>query len=506
MADDQLTTRAYVYTFVNEYGEEGPPSPESDEITVGTNAGVLISAAHAPVAAKYGIVSKRVYRSATGDEGTVFRLVTEIPLAQTAIADTLRDDELKEVLPSTDWDPPPNDLTGVVALSGDMLAGWRGGQEPGVPEDKDYSGPGILCISEPGSTHAWPIKYRLRFDFPILGVCPLDMGFVVFTEEETYFVAGTNPDQFQIRKCPSAPRCIGRKSIVSTGAYGYYASAQGPVMTDGQTFRYLLEATDSVTDPTRLFAGILNEQVASDTGAWGKSGAEDLRRGAASFAAVTDNRLLMSFFYDATQTGGTADSEWTFELFEFDLASREFPFLCGRWSHVCDATVGEEFLAGHLYLDKLTRTIYTMRGVESTSSVNLARLMPRGADDSIPADCEWNSKEFTFQRPFQPGVIYLDFNYKGGVGGSALEKVRIKIYALHGDYEALIADEGFTDDPSVGGTISPHNWIRRVQVLPGPRSHRIKVKVLLPSGYPVEIRRLIIAENMQELVERLPTA
>ena len=507
MADEQFSTRAYVYTFVNEYGEEGPPSEASSEITVGSNAGVIISISHAPVAEKYGIVTKRLYRSTTGDDGTVYRLVAEIPVEQVTIADTLRDDELKEVLPSADWDPPPNDLTGIVELSGGMLCGWRGGQEPGVPSDKDYAGPGILCVTAPNQAHAWPIKYRMRFDYPILGVMPLDMGFVVFTEGMTYFVAGTVPEQFQIRNVPSAPRCIGRKSIASEGSVGYYGASLGPVKTDGQTFAYLLAETNSATDPQRLYAEHINEQAAAETAGWGSVAAEDIRRNAASFSAVIDDRLFQSFFYDASPSDGTPDTEWTFALYEYDLRSRGFPFLCGKWEYVTDATADETFPAGHLWLDRVTRTGYTIRGVDSTGDVSLGRLLPTGGDTGFPLTSQWESKEFTFARPFHPGVMYLDFTYTGP-GGAPLTssiKVKVEVIAILGDYETVIADESFVHDPSAGSLASPHNWVRRVQVLQGPRSHRIRLRVTLPSGYPVSVRRVIVAENMQELTEKLPS-
>lgn len=519
MADSDLrTTRTYVYTLVNEFGEEGPPSPPSTEVTIGPNDIVRVSVGTPPVAEKYGIVAKRLYRSSTGDSGTVYRLVTEVPYEQIEIADQLREDELKEILPSEDWYRPPDDLTGIVQLSGGMLCGWRSeepsdtsnrieGQDPNKLDElgSDYVGPGILCVTEPYKAHAWPIQYRLRFDYPIVGVLPLDMGFVVFTKETAFFVAGTHPEQFQVRTCPSAPRCIGRKSIVSTGPVGYYASAMGPVMTDGMTFRYLLEATDTVTDPTRLFAEHVNEATASDTGGWGTGTAEDVRFNACSFAAITDNRLFMSFFYDGTPTGGTQGTGYKFALYEFDLSSREFPFLCGKWEYDTDITQSEEFLAGHLYFDQLTRTIYTLRGTEG-GTMDLARMFPRASDSGLPSTCEWNSKEFTFQRPLHPGVIYIDFVYEGDAGGLAALKVKVQVIALHGDEESVVAEEDFYDDPGVDNVGSPHNWIRRCQVLAGPRSHRNKIKVTLPSGYAVTVRRIIIAENMQELVQHLPTA
>ena len=66
----------YVYTFVNSYGEEGPPSPPSTQITLyRPDQSVNVTVGTIPTGA-YDIASINLYRSNKGDSGSAFQLVT----------------------------------------------------------------------------------------------------------------------------------------------------------------------------------------------------------------------------------------------------------------------------------------------------------------------------------------------------------------------------------------------------------------------------------------------
>src|SRR6185503_20443130 len=82
-------TRVYVYTYVSAYGEEGPPSPASNVITVTpeTENVNLTGMAVAP-AGPYNIVAKRIYRSVTGTQDTEFFLIGEVNVAMDEFADS----------------------------------------------------------------------------------------------------------------------------------------------------------------------------------------------------------------------------------------------------------------------------------------------------------------------------------------------------------------------------------------------------------------------------------
>lgn len=68
-------SRVYTYTLVSALGEEGPPSPASDVVTLQTGQSVTIEALLTPAHDGYvPVTKKRLYRAATGNEAdrTIF--------------------------------------------------------------------------------------------------------------------------------------------------------------------------------------------------------------------------------------------------------------------------------------------------------------------------------------------------------------------------------------------------------------------------------------------------
>jgi hypothetical protein len=95
--DPTVTASSYVYTFVNDLGEESAPSPASATVRRPDGVTVTVTTATAVpsgISSEYGITTKRIYRSETGNTGTAFRFVAEIPLATETYDDSLKTDQL----------------------------------------------------------------------------------------------------------------------------------------------------------------------------------------------------------------------------------------------------------------------------------------------------------------------------------------------------------------------------------------------------------------------------
>ena len=75
-SDDE--TRFYVYTYVTEYGEEGPPSPVSAVANVLSPDQTVTVGTSNPVSNTQNITAKRIYRTSTSGSFTGFFLVKEI--------------------------------------------------------------------------------------------------------------------------------------------------------------------------------------------------------------------------------------------------------------------------------------------------------------------------------------------------------------------------------------------------------------------------------------------
>ena len=177
---------SYVYTFVSDIGEEGPPSAASTPIvltdTENVAVGLPTSAHPSSPDQNYNLGTnskKRIYRSNTGSTNTQFQFVGEVAFSATTFTDDKDGDELGEVLPSDGWIPPPNGingdvnksatgaLQGLIPLSNGILAGFTGNR---------------LCLTEPFLPHAWPVAYRITIEDTIVGIASSSQGVIVLTE------------------------------------------------------------------------------------------------------------------------------------------------------------------------------------------------------------------------------------------------------------------------------------------------------------------------------------
>ena len=216
------TATSYVYTFVNDLGEESAPSTASATILRPDGVAITVTTPGAPPTGTdpdYGITTKRIYRAATGSSGTVFLFVAEIPISETEYVDSVPDTELGEVLESQDWDLPPTDLRGILALPNGVMVGFRRNQ---------------LCFSAQNRPHAWPVRYRLNTDTDIVGIGNIDATVVVGTESFPYVASGSDPAAYSMAKFEVPQACVSKRSIAYlTGIGVVFASPDGLIAVSG---------------------------------------------------------------------------------------------------------------------------------------------------------------------------------------------------------------------------------------------------------------------------------
>lgn len=217
----QLAT-SYVYTFVNDLGEESAPSLPSATITRPDGVSVTVTTPTSEptgVSTDYNIVSKRIYRAATGSSSTAFRFVAEIPLDQPTYVDVLTDTQLGEVLESDDWALPPDDLRGILALPNGVMVGFRRNQ---------------LCLSAQNHPHAWPVEYRLNTDTDIVGIGNIDTTVVIGTESFVYVASGNDPANYSMSKFEVPHAASSKQSFAYiTGLGVVFSGPQGLMVCTG---------------------------------------------------------------------------------------------------------------------------------------------------------------------------------------------------------------------------------------------------------------------------------
>ena len=213
--------QVYVYTYVSGWGEEGPPSAPSAELTrardtAGNLLPVQVTTDTGPLTGAYNIVAKRLYRVNTGTVGEAYQLVAEIPVATATIVETVANDALGVVLPSINWDPPPDDLAGLISLPNGIFAGFTGID---------------LYLTPANRPHAWPTDFILTVDSPIVGLGSYGSTIVVCTEGRPYLVVGNDPEGMVQVELELRQSCVSKRSIARMGLEGVvYASPDGLVM------------------------------------------------------------------------------------------------------------------------------------------------------------------------------------------------------------------------------------------------------------------------------------
>lgn len=213
--------RVYVYTFVTSLGEEGPPSPPSNALTIHPNGGVASLANMAAVApAGYAgyVTAKRIYRTLSGNLSTEYQFVDEIPIAQATYSDAIPGEDLDEIIPSVQWFPPPATAFGIVQMANGITLVFDG-----------YD----IYPSEAYIPSAYPPGYSLAVDYPIVGGAAVGTTAFILTTGYPYLLTGSDPSAMSLVKLESPQSCVAKRSIAAADGGVMYASPDGLIYITG---------------------------------------------------------------------------------------------------------------------------------------------------------------------------------------------------------------------------------------------------------------------------------
>ncbi len=217
-----VQARSYTYTWVTEFGEEGPPASPANIDTGFTDSTYTVSLTLPASTDTDGtdrlIANTNIYRSVTGADGTTtFFFVAQIPVASSSYTDTADDATivLNSELQSTNWTAPPDDLEGWVSMPNGMIAGWRGSE---------------VWFSEPYRPHAWPSTYTQATDYKVIGLGVSGQMLAICTEANPYWGQGINPPAFTMSMIQTGEPCLSRGGILSAPEGVYYPSPNGLVL------------------------------------------------------------------------------------------------------------------------------------------------------------------------------------------------------------------------------------------------------------------------------------
>jgi hypothetical protein len=243
--DQRSECRAYVLTYVDRFGNEGPPSLPCARFGIDDGAAVLVQWDGSPVGG-WDVQAVRLYRLTASHAGAdqvsppcmeEFHLVGEFLAAVSGVNDVLRNLDLGEPLTTMRFAPPPEGLTHLVAEpNGAQLAGALG---------RD------VWFCEPHEFHAWPDAYRLHLDDTVAAMAWTDSGLYVATDGHPYWIA-SQADEWgrrEVFRMPEPMPCVARRSMTTTpGGGALYAGRDGLVLLSGRQCQRVSQAYWSEDD------------------------------------------------------------------------------------------------------------------------------------------------------------------------------------------------------------------------------------------------------------------
>lgn len=220
---DTFVTRAYVYTYVTVYGEEGPPS--SPTTADGVDGGIwqLSNMLTGPDDGKRRLLAKKnIYRTVPSLTGTAeFHFVDSVGINTTQYFDRAKDTKVVEnyIMESTNWFPPPEDLKGLTAHPNGFFIGYDG---------RD------VHFSEPYRPHAWNPDYTVSTLGDVVGFGIYGTTVVICTTSFPYTMTGINPAALVMTQHDTPEPCLSRYGIVSMPFGVYYPGPNGLMLASPQ--------------------------------------------------------------------------------------------------------------------------------------------------------------------------------------------------------------------------------------------------------------------------------
>ncbi|WP_067586361.1 hypothetical protein [Endozoicomonas ascidiicola] len=229
-----VRNQSYRISFVDAWGAEGALSEPSASHEVGLGAELEVTLPAVPTGEyNFGVgARKRIYRSNSGSQSSIWQYVDEVVITADTYTDTKEPGDLQEQAITENWIAPPDDdtalypegpLQGLTILASGILVGFTGN---------------VVCFSYPYVPHAWPADYRVTIpDGQVIGIASLAVGLLVCTDKKPYIIQGSSPEALIAIPVESERHqsCVSKRSIVDMGDFVIYASPDGLAIAQGNS-------------------------------------------------------------------------------------------------------------------------------------------------------------------------------------------------------------------------------------------------------------------------------
>lgn len=195
--------------------------------------------------------------------GTVYQDISENPPTTAArywgdagnydFIDDFNSTNLSATLGTDNYDPPPDNLTGLTAVQNNILAGFVRNK---------------LYLTPPNTPHAWPEEFTVTFEYDIVGLVPVNGSILVLTKGYPFAISGNDPTlALNIQRIDALYPCLSKRGIVPMN-YGVvypthdglavFSPTGGPDLITRANFDN--ETWDAKLDPTTIVADFFGDR------------------------------------------------------------------------------------------------------------------------------------------------------------------------------------------------------------------------------------------------------
>lgn len=292
---------------------------------------------------------------------------------------------------SGDYSPPPDQLEGLTAINDGMMVGF-------------YKN--VLYFSEPGKPHAWPRRYTITLEHPIVGLAPAAGALFVATEGYPYYLSGSAPNVMSVLRVDALYPCVSARSLVSMSYGVVYATNEGlAVFTTGGATLLTAQVHNSDTwgaelDPTTIVAEDYGDMyfASHSTGSFTFTPQQQV----GEFVDCDDT--FTAAFYDALEdrlyyTNGTAGV-----VYEWD--NLDEPAQSARWKSKVMVTpnpgnLGAARVVGDYSSNSVTFRLYADKALKFTRTVTDSKMF------RLPTGYRTDTYEVEVEGPVRVRSIHL---------------------------------------------------------------------------------------------------
>lgn len=218
-ADPTAERRAYVYTYVTEWGEESAVSLPFFTDAMPTET-VEIEDFYDGVAEELEgreWRSVRFYRTLVSATGSDFFFVRDVPWGEVTFVDDVPPEEiaLNRRLTSV-ADNLPHGFYGAVAHPSGAFLAFKGN---------------TIRFSVPFLPHAWPDDFELSVPDQIVALEVFEQNVIVLTDSRTYLLFGDRPPNFGLLTYPGAMPCLSKGTVCSVPGGVIFGTPDGVAFT-----------------------------------------------------------------------------------------------------------------------------------------------------------------------------------------------------------------------------------------------------------------------------------